>query len=74
MLIGMPKDEAEKVKALLDDAVHRAVSAGAPSSATSGAEAPVKDVPSQLRELAALRDEGILSAEEFEVQKAKLLA
>lgn len=32
-----------------------------------------KDLPQQLRELAALRDEGLLTEEEFAVQKAKVL-
>ena len=32
------------------------------------------DVASQLEKLAGLRDQGVISAEEFEAQKAKLLA
>jgi hypothetical protein len=36
--------------------------------------APVPSVPDKLRQLAALRDEGIITAEEFESAKAKLLA
>lgn len=32
------------------------------------------DVPSQIEKLASLRDQGVISAEEFEAQKAKLLA
>ncbi|MFN7150251.1 MAG: SHOCT domain-containing protein [Microthrixaceae bacterium] len=32
------------------------------------------DVPSQIEKLAALRDQGVISAQEFETQKAKLLA
>jgi Short C-terminal domain len=36
--------------------------------------APENDVVSQLRELAGLRDQGILTDEEFAAQKAKLLA
>jgi hypothetical protein len=36
--------------------------------------APENDVVSQLRELASLRDQGILTEEEFAAQKAKLLA
>jgi hypothetical protein len=35
--------------------------------------APQQDVVSQLRELAQLRDDGILTEEEFAAQKAKLL-
>ena len=36
--------------------------------------AGVADVPSQLEKLAALRDQGVISAKEFDAQKAKLLA
>ncbi len=32
------------------------------------------DVPSQLEKLAALRDQGVISPQEFDAQKAKLLA
>jgi hypothetical protein len=32
------------------------------------------DVATQLEKLAGLRDQGVISAEEFEAQKAKLLA
>jgi hypothetical protein len=35
---------------------------------------PANDITSQLRELAQLRDQGILTDEEFAAQKAKLLA
>jgi len=37
------------------------------------AEPPGSNLASQLRELAALRDDGVLSEEEFARQKAKLL-
>jgi hypothetical protein len=36
--------------------------------------APANDITAQLRELASLRDQGILTDEEFAAQKAKLLA
>jgi hypothetical protein len=36
-------------------------------------EAPARTVADELRDLAALRDEGILSEDEFEAQKARLL-
>jgi hypothetical protein len=45
---------------------------GAPPAAPPAAAAPV-DVADQLRKLASLRDEGILSDEEFAEQKARLL-
>jgi Short C-terminal domain len=44
--------------------------ATAPS--VSASSAPV-DIPDQIRKLAVLRDEGILSVEEFETKKAELL-
>ncbi len=36
--------------------------------------APQKDMIQQLKELAELRDQGILTDEEFDAQKAKILA
>jgi hypothetical protein len=36
--------------------------------------APVTDVVTQLKELAALKDQGILTEEEFAAQKARVLA
>lgn len=44
-----------------------------PPTAAAPADAPQVDVVEQLRKLATLRDEGILSEEEFAAQKAKLL-
>jgi hypothetical protein len=38
------------------------------------AAAPQADVVSQLKELASLKDQGILTEEEFAAQKAKILA
>ena len=38
------------------------------------AAAGAADVPSQLEKLAALRDQGVISAQEFDAQKAKLLS
>ncbi|HSZ35986.1 MAG TPA: SHOCT domain-containing protein [Acidimicrobiales bacterium] len=43
-----------------------------PSAAPSAA--PEKDMVTQLRELAELKDQGILTDAEFEAQKAKILA
>ena len=54
------------------DHVETAIPHGAaPASPPTGT---VTDVAGQLREFAKLRDEGILTTEEFEAQKAKLLA
>ena len=38
------------------------------------AAAGAADVPSQLEKLAALRDQGVISPQEFDAQKAKLLS
>ena len=43
-------------------------------SAIGGASPATDDVVSQLERLAALRDQGVLNAEEFEQQKQKILA
>jgi len=54
------------------DHVERVIAEGATPTPASPGPA-MADVPDQLREFAKLRDEGILTAEEFEAQKAKLL-
>jgi hypothetical protein len=49
--------------------------AEAPQPAPAPAPAPAqKDMVTQLRELAELKDQGILTDAEFEAQKAKILA
>ncbi len=45
-----------------------------PAPAPAPAAAPATDVVTQLKELAALKDQGILTDEEFAAQKAKILA
>jgi hypothetical protein len=53
----------------------QAAPADAPADAPAPAPAgPAVDVVSQLKELAALKEQGILTEEEFAGQKAKLLA
>jgi hypothetical protein len=47
--------------------------APAPAAAPAAPAGPPVDLADQLRKLAALRDDGILSEEEFAAQKAKLL-
>ena len=71
-IVGMPKAESERVKSLLDDAIHRAKGPASATSATPTAAAPI-DVADQLGKLAALRDQGVLTEEEFQAQKAKVL-
>jgi hypothetical protein len=48
--------------------------AAAQQAAAQPAAAPQADVVGQLKELAALKDQGILTEEEFAAQKAKILA
>jgi membrane protease subunit (stomatin/prohibitin family) len=49
--------------------------AQAPPPAPAAAPAPAqKDMVTQLRELAELKDQGILTEAEFDAQKAKILA
>ena len=45
----------------------------APAPAPAPAAAPEQDTITQLTELAALKDQGILTEEEFAAQKAKIL-
>jgi hypothetical protein len=45
----------------------------APAPAPAPAAAPVADPIDQLKQLAALKDQGILTEEEFAAQKAKIL-
>jgi hypothetical protein len=47
--------------------------AAPPPPAPAAAPAPTTDVVSQLKSLAELRDQGILTEEEFAAQKAKIL-
>ena len=46
----------------------------APTYAAPAAAAPVADPIQQLKELAALKEQGILTDEEFAAQKARILA
>jgi hypothetical protein len=45
-----------------------------PQAAPAPAAAPEKDMAEQLRDLADLKNQGILTDEEFAAQKAKILA
>lgn len=67
-LIGVPNADGDRIKQLLDEAVLSVRATSGPPAA-SGAV----DVADQLRKLADLRDQGILSEEEFTAQKARLL-
>jgi hypothetical protein len=49
------------------------VQAAAPPPPAAAAPAPQEDTISQLERLGALKDQGVLTEEEFEAQKAKIL-
>jgi hypothetical protein len=63
--------EANRFKTAIMDLILGAKDA--PPPATAVAAAPVVDVADQLEKFAKLRDQGILSEEEFQAQKQKLL-
>jgi len=66
-LMGVPKDDGERVKSMIDEAVKFA------HRSQSTVVAPALDVADQLTKLAALRDSGVLTEDEFLSQKQKLL-
>ena len=69
-LIGVPKEDGDKVKGMIDNAVQAAHSNRPPTVVHA---APQVDVADQLMKLAALRDSGVLTEEEFLTQKQKIL-
>ena len=75
---GKRRSEAEQADAERDMRLEeleqqQAMQAGQPPAAAAPA-APTVDVVEQLQKLAALKDQGILTEEEFAEQKRKLLA
>jgi hypothetical protein len=73
VLDGVPKSDTERVKVLVDDAVARAKGGIATGPPSATGPTPPPDLADQLRKLADLRDQGILTEAEFATQKAKLL-
>jgi hypothetical protein len=70
---GIPKADADRVKGLLDNAVLTARGGGFAVAPQYAPPPPTIDVADQLRKLAELRDQRVLTEEEFAAQKAKLL-
>lgn len=66
----MAGDEGDTVKNMIDEAV-KVAHGSQPSPAVQAA--PKVDVVDQLTKLAALRDSGVLTDEEFLTQKQKIL-
>ncbi len=63
-----------QIAAQQDAAYQEQVYAQAPPPAPPAPAAPVTDVVAQLKGLGELRDQGVLTEEEFAAQKAKILA
>jgi hypothetical protein len=70
-MVGIPKADADRVKKLVDDAVS-AFRTGVASTSTPTDPTRI-DVADQLRKLADLHREGVLTDDEFEAQKSRLL-
>jgi len=75
---GKKRSEAEQADAerdmRLEELEQQQAMQGAPPPAAAAPAAPSVDVVEQLQKLAALKDQGILTEEEFADQKRKLLA
>jgi hypothetical protein len=65
-------NEAERFRRVLGPLIRGGHSA-APTAPQPAGPAPAPSLAEQLRDLAALRDEGVLTDDEFAAQKAKLL-
>jgi T3SS (YopN, CesT) and YbjN peptide-binding chaperone 3/Bacterial PH domain/Short C-terminal domain len=70
---NMNKDDGKEITDLLRNRISASMSE-VPVVSPAPEAGPVPDIPDQLRKLAELRDEGILTPEEFEAKKADLLA
>lgn len=66
--------QAAQQQAAMQQAAAQAVAAQQPAPAPAPAAAPAVDVVAELQKLAALKDAGVLSDDEFAAAKAKLLA
>jgi len=75
-ITGVPNKKATMVKTHIDQRIRQAGRRG-PEPVTHGSaptQSPVIDLADQLARLAALRDSGVLTEEEFAWQKARLLS
>lgn len=75
-IVGVPNDKAAMVKAQIDARVRNAGHRGPEGAVhvSMPAQSPAIDLADQLGRLAALRDSGVLTEEEFAGQKARLLS
>jgi hypothetical protein len=60
-------------KALFDEVEKFSARIGAFASSARRPSQPSADIPDQIRKLAKLKDDGIISSEEFEAKKTELL-
>ena len=65
---SMTRKDAESARALIRERADLTM-----SSAAGAASAPASDIAAQIRELARLREEGIITEAEFETKKKDLL-
>jgi len=70
---GVARRQQAKAQQAADAQAYQEQQYAEPAPAPAPAAAPEQDTISQLKELAALKDQGILTEEEFAAQKAKIL-
>jgi hypothetical protein len=68
----MPKDDVERIAQLIRNKMAAAHQGGQAGAVASAPAAPA-DTATEIRNFAALRDEGLITAEEFEAKKKDLL-
>lgn len=70
---GVARRQQAKAQQAADAQAYQEQQYAEPAPAPVPAAAPEQDTITQLKELAALKDQGILTEEEFAAQKAKIL-
>ncbi len=70
---GVARRQQAKAQQAADAQAYQEQQYAEPAPAPAPAAAPEQDTITQLKELAALKDQGILTEEEFAAQKAKIL-
>jgi len=70
---GAADDAAQEQQAAYDQGAYDQQQAAYAQQQAAAAASPEVDIVAQLRELAQLRDDGILTEDEFSAQKARLL-
>ena len=72
-LNGLPKADADRVKALIDNAVNETRRGDAVGTVPAAPAATHTSAADEILKLVALRDSGAITEEEFQAHKAKLL-